>query len=672
MALPRRGPREGEAGFSLVELMVAFMMLAVVMAALAPAFYGTLRAAAVSDQRSQATQLAVEATEQMRSMPYGEVGYQTVPAYCTGQDPVILARPGRLDSLPATVAEGPVSYSVERCVYWVDSSIPGDTEAYKQTQVTVSWAGQAGPASVSQTSALYPGGQGPYQGPAGGATTTTTTTLPQLDNGPLSCSAAADSGDPSAYVDVSWPTPSGSTPSYYVVYYTASDPGGSPISGWTPHTTSPDVYGTTVELSVGAATTYWFQVEAVYGSQYSAPSSTCTATTSGPADTVSYTSAAQAQALDLQLGGDTASYELTNPPTQATNDGSGSNAPVVAQPTVAVPGADSFFSASAATQIAEANTDGTSYACAGVLSNGGSLGGGSSTSPCTTSGNAGGGVQINLLGLPGVGSAVGSIVGGLTLQFDAATSWATSAAGGSSFSGSASLPNGTVTVTPLGLAPVTLPLGLSSPLSGPTDLVKALTAAMSADPAVSALAAPLQSALSQAVSITGDYQVQNGATFTTTAIHIQLLASAGTGDVAISTVGPNTEATTPAPCTVDSLVVNPSSGPNGTGVALTDSGQLADESSFSLTVNIGSDCSDVTVGYAPSGCTPGASGCPTQFAEVTGSGGTLYGTAGTSSTVWSVGTTTFTVFTGSPPAEYSPLTQQQVILCTEKGDSGQC
>lgn len=93
---------------------------------------------------------------------------------------------------------------------------------------------------------------------------------------------------------------------------------------------------------------------------------------------------------------------------------------------------------------------------------------------------------------------------------------------------------------------MTLPLGLSSPLSGPTDLVKALTAAMSADPAVAALAAPLQRALSQAVSVTGDYQARNGATFTTTAIHIQLLASAGTGDVAISTVGPDTEVTMPS------------------------------------------------------------------------------------------------------------------------------
>lgn len=174
------------------------------------------------------------------------------------------------------------------------------------------------------------------------------------------------------------------------------------------------------------------------------------------------------------------------------------------------------------------------------------------------------------------------------------------------------------------------------------------------------------------LSVAGDYQVQSGGTFTTTAIHIQLLAGTGTADIAISTVGPNTQVTAPAPCTVDSLVVSPSSGPGGTGVALTSSGQLADESSFSLTVNVGSTCSGVTVGYAPSGCTPGASGCSTLYADMTGSGGALYGAAGTPSTVWSVGTTTFTVFTGSPPAQYSPLTQQQVVLCTEKGSSGRC
>lgn len=673
---------DGEAGFSLVELLVAFVMLSVVMTALAPAFYGTLKAAGVTSQRSQATGLAVSATEQMRSLPYSEVGYKTTPGACTGADPVTLASGGPLDSMASVQTVGGATYTIARCVYWAASSIPGDDDAYKQTQVLVSWTSSIGPESVSQTSDLYPGGEAPYTGTT--TTTTTTTTLPTNQLGPATCTANADPGNSSAYIDVSWtvPTP---IPAYYVVYYTDSNPGGLPIAGGSnPYTTSPNEYGTSAELSMGANTTYYFQVEAVSStSQYSAPSSTCSASTSGTTTTTqppgsttttlppgSYSSAADAQVLNLNIGNRT-SYQDSNPPTEATNNGSGSNTPVTAQPTLSIPGNDNFISGTVAAQIAEANTNGTSYACAGLLSNGGSLSGGSSSTPCTTSGNSSGGVVLNIYSLPGLSSSLGSLVSGLQLNFDGATSWAAAAAGGTTFSSDANLVNGTVTVTPKVGSPVTIPLGLSTPLTSPTDLVKALTKAVAGNGVVGSLATSLQSVLQSAVTITSDYTAQSGATFSVSAIHLVLLSGGSTGDVAISTAGPNLQVGS-APCTINSLVVSPSVGTNGKGVAVTAAGTLADESSFNLSVNVSSSCANVTVGYAPGGCTPGASGCSTWYAAMTGSSGTLYGTAGGPATVWSVGTNTFTVFTGTPPLIYTPLTQQQVILCTEKGTSGKC
>jgi hypothetical protein len=51
---------------------------------------------------------------------------------------------------------------------------------------------------------------------------------------------------------------------------------------------------------------------------------------------------------------------------------------------------------------------------------------------------------------------------------------------------------------------------------------------------------------------------------------------------------------------------------------------------------------------------------------MTGIGGTLYGVAGDANTLWALGTQIFTVFTGATHLQYSPLTQQQVIVCTEQ------
>ncbi len=106
-------------------------------------------------------------------------------------------------------------------------------------------------------------------------------------------------------------------------------------------------------------------------------------------------------------------------------------------------------------------------------------------------------------------------------------------------------------------------------------------------------------------------------------------------------------------------------------MAVDKNGLLVNESNFAFSVNAPTPCSNVTVGYAPAACTPGASGCTTYYASMTGTGGTLYGST-QSSLTWSDGTQIFTVFTGASPAQYSPLVQAQVQVCTENGNSGKC
>lgn len=149
-----------EGGFTLIEIVVATAVLVVVMSSVGPLFYGAMKLTGITNQRSQATNLAVAATEQIRSLPYSEVGYNVTPAACSssGQTPVTLRSPGPLDTLPATTVEGGTTYTIVRCVYWSASSMPRTPEAYKQTLVKVSWPARGGGLVVSQTSALYPGG----------------------------------------------------------------------------------------------------------------------------------------------------------------------------------------------------------------------------------------------------------------------------------------------------------------------------------------------------------------------------------------------------------------------------------------------------------------------------------------------------------------------------------
>ncbi len=455
-----RGRRKAE-GFTLIEVIIALLILAIVMAALAPAYYGLLKATASSNQRSVANGLAVSATEQLRTYPYDEIGYYAtaIPAGCPttttnpSANPVILSSTINepIETLATSKTIGNVTYSIRRCVNWVNSTLAGDSLAYKQSVVTVSWPSAGSTLSVSQTSALYPGGEGAYSGPEddyvpGGTTTTVPANPPSPPN---NLSASDDQSAPTNTIDVSWTAPTTSpTPSYYIVLYTTTNPAGASIAslGAGAYAASSNVSGLSTKITVGAGTTYYFQVESV---------------TSGVAST-----------------------GISNTATAT--------------------------SASATTTA--------------------------STTTTTT--------------------AAGST---------------TTAAGGT----------------------------------------------------------------------------------TTT----------------------STTSTTVATCSINSLVVTPSKGGSGSGnsgVALTSNGQLASETSFGLAVNASSGCSNVTVGYAPSTCAPGSSGCATTYASMTGTGGTLFGTAGTASTVWTVGTQIFTVFVGVAPAQYSPLTQQQVIVCSEHGNSGNC
>ena len=429
--------RRSDSGFTLMELMMALLVLTIVLAAMGPAVISLLTATGSTNQRSVANGLAVQATEGIRAAPYSQIGYNTTaPTNCTASNPVILntATP-IVGSTTQTVAG--VQYTILTCLYWVNSSAGStDAQAYKQSIVTVSWTADGISSSVSQTSAIYPGGLGSYTTPenngtggsggSGGGSGTTTTTVANgpAPNPPTNVTAVDDTSAPTNTIDVSWTPSTWSSPSggYYVVVYTTINnsgylytaTGGASVTSQSSWSQSTETTASSMEITVGAGTQYYIQVQA---------------------------------------------------------------------------------------------TDSGDQQVSTVTSN--------TATATTTSG------------------------------------------------------------------------------SGPT-------------------------------------------------------------------------------CSINTLGVTPSVGTkSGTGVAVDKNGILVNESYFSLSVNANSACSNVTVGYAPSTCTPGANGCTTYYATMTGTGGTLYGTT-QSNLDWSDGTQVFTVFTGATPSQYSPLTQAQVQVCTEHGNSGQC
>lgn len=306
---------ERDEGFTLVEMLIALMIFAIVMLALAPAFYGQLKAAAATSYRSTANGLAVAAIEQMRSFPYYEIGYNqsdystsgstalscvsplntyqtggTAPSWnsVAGLKPVELSSGSALDdinnNLQSSQTISHITFTTTRCVYWVSSST-GDTAAYKETWIGVSWFADGQNWHVSHMSAIYPGGEGKYttgqnNDNPGAAECQNQGTVPAA---PVSLTAAADATYPASTVDLTWSAGTDTSggvvlPLQYEVDYSSS------VSGpWIPFSTAGLTYANVDGLASGNQ--YWFEVWAI----------ACDGTRSSSAATVSQSTASSSQ-----------------------------------------------------------------------------------------------------------------------------------------------------------------------------------------------------------------------------------------------------------------------------------------------------------------------------------------------------------------------------------------
>ena len=296
--------------------MIAMLILAIVVSALAPAFYGELKATAASNFRSTANGLAVGAIEEMRAFPFYQVGYNhsdyatagstalscvspgngyqtggAAPAWnsSAGLEPVSLASGSALDNAINNLATSQqisnVTFTITRCVYWVGSST-GNSAAYKLTWVGVSWTLAGIPWHVAQSSAIYPGGEGAYPATGHNNDTPGAATCASQGIAPFAVTslAASPGTDPTTMVNLTWAEGADSTavmPVQYQVNYSSAGSTGP----WVPFSETGLPSQTVDGLTPGPGSTYWFQVLEV----------SCDGVT-GPASVVSLATANASQA----------------------------------------------------------------------------------------------------------------------------------------------------------------------------------------------------------------------------------------------------------------------------------------------------------------------------------------------------------------------------------------
>lgn len=266
-------------------------------------------------------------------------------------------------------------------------------------------------------------------------------------------------------------------------------------------------------------------------------------THAAPGDAEAHSSA---QAVRLNLGG-ALTVAASQPATAAHNDGTGSIAPVHQRPATSVLGGQSLLSAGALSETAQADTDGSSYACAGILSPDATLQIGERGQSCTVAGATAGGFELDLAALPGVSLTSG--IASITLVADAIVAHAHDDGAGTQ-AGDASMLGLKARVEVfdgilgglLGglLPPIEVPITVSGAPNQNllTAIVNALTGA--SNPLLAPVVDLLSGAVAGAVSLTANYQRTADGVLTVSALHVGVLSDALLdGDLAKVTVGKN-------------------------------------------------------------------------------------------------------------------------------------
>jgi prepilin-type N-terminal cleavage/methylation domain-containing protein len=170
-----RGPGEDCEGFTVLELMMALAISAIVLVALGATLGAALKVAGLEKTRTQGNEVATQAIEDLQRMDYDHLGVCVPPpgtAPAGLGDPVYLANctsPTYAQPCAPTTGQVPaasyacirlgISYQVRRYIAWGDSA-----HTVKRLAIVVDWTDQAGTHQVTQQSSLRSPDQGSVVG----------------------------------------------------------------------------------------------------------------------------------------------------------------------------------------------------------------------------------------------------------------------------------------------------------------------------------------------------------------------------------------------------------------------------------------------------------------------------------------------------------------------------
>jgi prepilin-type N-terminal cleavage/methylation domain-containing protein len=185
-AAPRAGTRpqkrtREEDGFTLLELVIAMLLMSIAIAGLVGVLGTAFRSTAMDIHRTDATAIAGQGPRELEANP--------------ASGPLAPANGSTCPTVPISWCRNHQAYNVSGVIGAATAS-NGDANAYPTLAVTVSWIDAGGTHRLTQSTARFPG--------------PTTTAVACPPPGPLASAPlynAVASGDPS--LDVSWQEPSG-------------------------------------------------------------------------------------------------------------------------------------------------------------------------------------------------------------------------------------------------------------------------------------------------------------------------------------------------------------------------------------------------------------------------------------------------------------------------------
>jgi type II secretory pathway pseudopilin PulG len=141
---------QDEEGLSLVEMMIAMLIVGVVLMSMASVAIASMRSVQTSERVTRATQLGSELLESALALPYDDLGLYTTDAMTgwggttfEGDDLVLfpdaLTPDPRVPSATATLVRDGITYVARTAVVWVDADTTDAAQDYKRVIVQLEW-----------------------------------------------------------------------------------------------------------------------------------------------------------------------------------------------------------------------------------------------------------------------------------------------------------------------------------------------------------------------------------------------------------------------------------------------------------------------------------------------------------------------------------------------------